>query len=237
MNRDFPSSEKKTSSIVAREALAIVATTLLMPFGLLNRSTNTPRQLEQRTVVLVHGCFANSSCLLPLKMYLRTHGIKQVLSYDYQAGRGLESAAIGLKNFLRQHIHGGRIDFVCHSYGGLVARAYLQYLRGYRRVDRCITLGTPHRGTYNAYWLPSRVGNELRPNSRVLSRLSATHDKAKKVRFLSIIAGSDNIVIPRVFSKDQGQVLHLPDVGHVGLLYSPRAFRIIVNQLLGETTV
>jgi hypothetical protein len=47
--------------------------------------------------------------------------------------------------------------------GGLVARVYLQQLGGARRVDHCITLATPHQGTYNSYWVASRVGRDLRP--------------------------------------------------------------------------
>jgi len=37
------------------------------------------------------------------------------------------------------------VDLLCHSHGGLVARAYLTKY-GNSRVARCITLGTPHHG-------------------------------------------------------------------------------------------
>ena len=123
-------------------------------------------------------------------------------------------------------MRGGRIDLVCHSLGGLVARTWLQELGGARRVDRCITLGTPHQGTYNAYWLASRVGRELRPDSELLARLEASRPCAQQVRFTSIVAGSDNIVVPRVFSAND-EIVHLPDLGHVGLLFSPRVFRTV----------
>lgn len=229
---DFEVSGEPTSVLIRREVLAAVATTALLPFGLLARPRPTPRRREQRTVVLVHGCFSNSAALLPLRAYLKAHGVGQILAYDYPARQGLEPAALGLRSFLRQHVRGGRIDLVCHSFGGLVARAYLQYLGGARRVDQCLTLGTPHRGTYNAYWLASRVGRELRPDSPMLAKLAATRGNADRVRFLSIVAGSDNIVIPRVFGKDQEDVLHLPGVGHVGLLYSTAAFRAVTNRLL-----
>src|SRR5207248_10897331 len=127
----------------------------------------------------------------------------RTLSYEYAAGPGIEQAAIGLKRFLRDRVRGGRIDLVCHSLGGVIARVYLQTLGGARRVDRCVTLGTPHRGTYNAYWLASRVGRELRPDSGLFDRLTATRDAAAAVRFSSIVAGSDNIVIPRVFAAGE----------------------------------
>jgi len=52
------------------------------------------------------------------------------------------------------------------------------------------------------------------------------------VRFLSIVAGSDNIVLPRVFSVGSSDVLHLPGIGHLGMLFSPVAFRAVTNCLL-----
>ncbi|MFL5309203.1 MAG: lipase family alpha/beta hydrolase, partial [Myxococcales bacterium] len=217
---------------VGREILALAAASLLFPFGLRRSAKRTQRRAEQRTVVLVHGYLANRGPLLPLAAYLRTRGHKQILAYEYGGAAGIEQAAIGLRDFLRQRVRGGRIDLVCHSLGGLVARVYLQQLGGARRVDRCITLGTPHRGTYNAYWVTSRVGRELRPDSPFLARLDASRAGAGQVRFASIVAGSDNIVIPRVFASDDA-VVHVPGLGHLGLLFSPTAFRAVAGQLAG----
>jgi triacylglycerol lipase len=180
--------------------------------------------------VLVHGYLANRGPLLPLATYLRARGHKQILAYEYSGAAGIEQAAIGLRAFLRERVRGGRIDLVCHSLGGLVARVYLQQLGGARRVDRCITLGTPHRGTYNAYWVASRVGRELRPDSPFLARLDASRASAARVRFASIVAGSDNIIIPRVFSSSDA-VVHVPGLGHLGLLFSPTAFRAVAERL------
>ena len=228
--RDFPVTEEPAVRIVGRELLALVATSVLYPFGLRRSAKRTPRRAQQRTVVLVHGYLANRGPLLPLAAYLRARGHKQVLAYEYGGAAGIEQAAIGLRGFLRQRVRGGRIDLICHSIGGLVARVYLQQLGGARRVDRCITLGTPHRGTYNAYWVTSRVGRELRPDSPFLARLEAFRARAARVRFASIVAGSDNIIIPRVFSSEDA-VVHVAGLGHLGLLFSPTAFRAVADAL------
>jgi triacylglycerol lipase len=228
--KDFPITDERAARIVGRELLAFVAASLLYPFGLRSSVRRTPRRAEQRTIVLVHGYLANRGPLLPLAAYLRARGHKQILAYEYSGAAGIEQAAIGLRNFLRAHVRGGRIDLVCHSLGGLVARVYLQELGGARRVDHCVTLGTPHRGTYNAYWVTSRVGRELRPDSALLARLEASRGAAEGVRFASIVAGSDNIIIPRVFSSTD-TVVHLPGLGHMGLLFSPTAFRAVAERL------
>ncbi|MDA3815482.1 MAG: hypothetical protein PF549_03890 [Patescibacteria group bacterium] len=44
-----------------------------------------------------------------------------------------------------------RVDLVAHSMGGLVARKYIQSDQFERNVDQLVTLGTPHRGSPEAY--------------------------------------------------------------------------------------
>jgi pimeloyl-ACP methyl ester carboxylesterase len=225
--KDYPPSERPLWQLIGREALAMTAAGLLFPFGLIGSSRRTPRKAGQRTVVFVHGYMANSSTFLPLMAYLKAKGVAdQVLSFDYRSPDGIEKGARDLKDFLRRRVRGGTIDLVCHSLGGLVARVYLQELGGARRVERCVTLATPHKGTYNAYWISSRVGRELRPDSELLHRIEQSRGNAEKVRFTSIVAGSDSIVVPRVFAADE-ETVHVPDLGHVGMLFSPTVFKAI----------
>lgn len=231
MIKDYQSSELSAWNLVGREALAVTAAGLLYPFGLMRSKKRTPRQASQNTVVLIHGYMGNSSNFLPLKGYLRAKSItSQVLSFSYGPANGIEKSARELKEFLSRNVRGGTIDLVCHSLGGLVARVYLQDLGGARRVERCITLATPHKGTYNAYWFTSRVGNELRPNSELLQRIERSEKQASKVRFTSIVAGSDNIILPRIFAANQ-ETVHVSDLGHIGILFSPTVFHTIAKYL------
>jgi pimeloyl-ACP methyl ester carboxylesterase len=231
--QDYRASERPAWRLIAQEALGVAAAAALFPFGIKRSRRRTPRRPDQRTVVLIHGYLANRATLFPVAAYLRLRGVKQVLSFNYSSSAGVEQAALALREYLRRHVRGGRIDLVCHSLGGLVARVYLQELGGARRVDRCVTLGTPHRGTYNSYWLSSRVGSELRPDSRLLSRLHGSRASAPGVRFLSLVAGSDNLVVPRVFAGHEREI-HLPDLGHVSMLFSPRVLRMVADYLVSE---
>jgi triacylglycerol lipase len=230
--QDYPISDRPAWQLIGRELLAMTAAGLLYPLGIKSTRKRTPRRPEQRTVVLVHGYLGNRSALLPLSAYLRATGASQVLAFDYRSSAGVERGARELKAFLRRRVRGGRVDLVCHSMGGLVARVYLQELGGARRVDHCVTLGTPHRGTYNAYWVASRVGRDLRPDSALMQRLERTRGEAAKVRFTSIVAGSDNIVIPRVFCATE-ETVHVPDLGHMGMLFSPKVFKAVERGLEG----
>jgi pimeloyl-ACP methyl ester carboxylesterase len=218
---------------VTREVLAFTASVLLFPLGLKKSRKKTPRAADQRTVVFIHGYLANRSSFLPLAGYLAAKGYRSQLSFEYRPGDSIEQAAIKLKQFLKHHVRGGRIDFVCHSLGGLVARVYLQQLGGARRVDRCITIATPHQGTYNAYWLWTRVAQDLRPQSELLLRLAASTEKAARVKFLAIGGGADRIVLPPHHAQFVERNLHFPDMGHQGLLFSRSVFRQISQHLAG----
>lgn len=232
MLQDYPASERPVGHLIAQEALAYAASGLLYPFGFRDRPRPTARHADQRTIVFVHGYLANKSSFLPLAAWLRLRGHKQALMFNYPSTLGVEAGAILLKRFLKQNVRGGRIDLIAHSLGGLVSRVYLQQLGGARRVDRCITLGTPHQGTYNAYWVPTRVGRDLRPDSGFLARLVATQPNAAQVRFTSIVAGSDPIVVPRIFgATPNDEIVHVPDLGHLGMLFSPTVFRTVTSRL------
>jgi hypothetical protein len=50
------------------------------------------------------------------------------------------------------------------------------------------------------------------------------------VRFASIVAGADNLVIPRVFARHE-RVVHVPDLGHLGMLFSPRVLSLVAEAL------
>jgi triacylglycerol lipase len=232
--KDFKASDKAVIKVIAREVASHLVSFALFPLGITPSQRRTPRRQEQRTVVFVHGYMMNRACFLPLYAYLRAKGFEQVLSFNYKTANGIEQSARELKKYLSRHVRGGRVDLVCHSLGGIVARLYIQELGGSRRVDRCITLSTPHKGTYSSYWVFSRVGNDMRPDSALLTRLESSRSKAPKVKYTSIVAGSDNIVVPRVFAVGSEDIVHVPDVGHLGILFSPRVYQIVAERLLGE---
>ncbi len=77
-----------------------------------------------------------------------------VFAYDWR--KNLADLATDLDNYVSLLIATGKItlldklDLVGHSYGGLVARSYGQNV-GLPRIDKIITLGSPHQGVLDAY--------------------------------------------------------------------------------------
>jgi len=68
---------------------------------------------------------------------------------------------------------GQRVDLVCHSVGGLVARYYLHALKGGAKVRHLVMLGTPHGGTQLASLLTAAVpvARQASPGSHALGDL------------------------------------------------------------------
>jgi triacylglycerol esterase/lipase EstA (alpha/beta hydrolase family) len=228
---------RATRRTLAAELAASLGQGLLAPLAWL-RSGHVPRRAKDiRTVLFIHGLAGTSAGMLPLRGYLRMVGMRRQLAYGYRTvgsrrrTGSLEAMAVALRRHVDANVRGGRIDVVAHSMGGLVARAWIQLLGGHRRVDRLITLATPHRGTEMARWLPTVLGTQLRPDAELLGRLDAM-PMAPGVEVVSLVAGGDTIVVPPDAARAPwGRHLVLPDVGHTSMLLSPRTFTAVHDAL------
>jgi len=216
---------------IVREALSFLAHGALYPFGRSTRGQATPRDASQRTLVFVHGLAANRSGFLPLQTALRLTGHRRQVAVSYRSSGSIEALAIQLKRELDQRVGGGRIDLVAHSMGGLVARFYLQQLGGERRVDRLVTLGTPHHGTHAASFLPSALVRQLLPDGPFIRHLNAL-PPPERTRVTSIVAGRDVLIQPvESAACPFGEVRRLDDLGHVELLFRPEVFAEVAAAL------
>ncbi len=221
----------KVRSAIRREALAFAAYGVLMPLGFMRPKPRPERRRELRTLVFVHGLAANRSGFLPLRAYLRLHGHDRQLAFDYRSAGSIERQALRLKRAIDEGVGGGRIDLVAHSLGGLVSRCYLQLLGGARRVDRLITLGTPHHGTHAANFVPSAFVRQLLPDSPFIRYLNA-QPAPEQLRTTSIVAGRDLLIQPvESASCPFGESVVFGELGHVELLFRPSVFAEIAARL------
>jgi hypothetical protein len=82
---------------------------------------------------------------------------------------------------------------VCHSMGGLAARAWLRAARDPHRVHHVVTIGTPHRGTWLGNFSHTANGREMRLDGEWVTRLE--HGRPQ-VPFTCWYSNCDNIVFP-----------------------------------------
>lgn len=94
--------------------------------------------------------------------------------FNYDWTKPVDQIAADLKTYIEETINPppeGKIDLLGHSLGGLVARAYVQRNPDTNKVDRLITLGSPHKGVPQVY--KAWEGADLHNLSNVPVRLGA----------------------------------------------------------------
>lgn len=80
---------------------------------------------------------------------------EDVFLYAYDWRQPLDKQSQSLKNYLEKILknkqEGTKIKFIGHSFGGLVIRSYLTDFPDDARVEKVVTVGTPHEGMVFAY--------------------------------------------------------------------------------------
>jgi triacylglycerol esterase/lipase EstA (alpha/beta hydrolase family) len=232
---------QKLDPVYLYEITSVALQGLLYPFGVKEPELEAVGPGRARPVILIHGWGANRSCLYPLRWYLRSKGFDRIYGFNFGSAQGIEEIAKQLKEFveeIRKCCDSGRqtVDLVAHSLGGLAARVYLQELGGARHVDRCITIATPHYGTYSSYWTPTALGRQMRPESEFMARLNNPEKRAPGVRFTSLWAGLDLMVLPRENAiYKEGEDIPIHGIGHAGILLHHKTMRQVSERLrLGQ---
>lgn len=190
-------------------------------------------------IILLHGYFHNRSGFLVMRRALRRHGFRHVFTMNYNViGHDVEELAAQLKGYVENVLNrtgATRVHLVGHSLGGLVARTYIQENGGEERVHTCMTLGTPHQGTYAAWAGRGRAARQIRPRSELLDRLERDA-KPTPVRFVSFYSNLDPLVIPASSAKLTTPALNatnvfMKDLGHMSFLLSGELIRSVVSML------
>lgn len=125
-----------------------------------------------------------------------------------------------------------QVTLVAHSMGGLICRCYLAR-HGSERIDRLITLATPHQGSELARIAFGRNAREMEPGSLWLRDLAGV---ALKVPACSLRNPYDNYAMPQDGQRLPGAAdLELPAIGHLALLYD-RRIADLLRELLARKT-
>lgn len=193
---------------------------------------------QMPTVLLVHGYACNHAVWLDLQPALAAAGYPcEAIDLEPVLG-DLDDYA----NALRRHISqvkartGQPPLLVCHSMGGLVARAALAR-SGEDLCAGVVTLGTPHHGCALARFGAGRNSWQMRCGSPWLRALAEAEAPALRTRLVSIFSWHDSIAGPPCTSwLDGAQHQTLAGIGHVSLLRDPRAITAVLNALASLRT-
>jgi len=121
---------------------------------------------------------------------------------------------------------------VCHSMGGLVARAALQLAGDEDACAGIVTLGTPHHGSALARFGGGHNARQMRCGSPWLRALASAESPRLRARMISVFSWHDSIAGPPCTGwLDGAGHIALSGIGHVSLLRHPAAIRAVLDAL------
>ncbi|WP_341909842.1 alpha/beta fold hydrolase [Polaromonas sp. YR568] len=178
----------------------------------------------RRGVVLVHGFFCNRGFWNPWLKRLRTEGhpfialtLEPVFGSIDAYVPAIDAAvtriteATGLAPLL-----------VCHSMGGLAARAWLKHMKAEPRVHRIVTIGTPHGGTWLARFGHGHNTRQMRLQSDWQQQLDQGMPEGRHALFTCWYSNCDNIVFPTSTAILAGaDNRRVPAAAHVQMAFLP----------------
>lgn len=116
-------------------------------FGMLSaiKKARSLPPLEGRAVILIHGMGRSNKTWPRLNARFAEQGVTTI-GFDYPSTQCAISDSADYLHQVLENLEGiDQIDFVCHSMGGLVVRAYLEKYND-PRIRRMVMLGVPNRG-------------------------------------------------------------------------------------------
>ena len=195
-------------------------------------STASADPAQPPAVVFVHGFVCNRGFWLPWMRALRALRIPYT-SVNLEPVFGSIPAYVPLiEEAVRraETLSGQPPVLICHSMGGLAARAWWSATpNAARRVRRVITIGTPHHGTWLGQFSHVPNGQQMRRNHAWLAALAEQEQAGSDApyeRFTCWYSNADNIVFPASTALLAGaDNRHVPGVAHVALGFHPRVMR------------
>ena len=179
----------------------------------------------RRGVVLVHGFMCNRGLWLPWFSRLQAQGHAYV-AVDLEPALGsIDDYAATIDEAVQRVTQAtGRAPvLLCHSMGGLAARAWLRAHPGREaHVHRVLTLGTPHGGTWLGRFSHAVNGRQMRLAGDWVQGLLRTEPPARAGRFTCWYSNCDNIVFPASTAALAGaDNRFVAGVAHVQMAFHP----------------
>jgi triacylglycerol lipase len=195
----------------------------------------TSDTVDRNPILLVHGIMDTSSKMHKIASYLRGLGW-QVADIDLTPNNGdakLEILAQQVADLVDRTFAADQpIDLLGYSMGGLVTRYYLQRLGGMNRVQRLITISTPHLGTIAANFSTRPGCIQMRPHSDFITDLNRDAQSLKSLNFTSLWTPFDLIILPPSSSKlGIGSEIQIPALAHPLMVNDRRTFKAIAKAL------
>lgn len=185
-----------------------------------------------RTVVFVHGFMAHGRVFGPMREHVARACDVSTLEVSYGPFERFETVA--------ERVHAavasappGPVILVGHSLGGLLSRWCLQELGGDARIERIVTLASPHAGTTAANVPFGPLTRAIRPGSVQLRTLEAGAHRVAHVPHVAVVAARDRMILPATSAAalPRAHVTWMHDLGHNEILFDARVFELVADAI------
>lgn len=195
-----------------------------------------------KRVVVLHGLYMSGFVMRPLCSQLEKSGL-DILNLSYNT---LSPDRAAIFKQIDDFIDDKNTALVCHSMGGLVARAYLAAnSEQSQNVTKVITLGTPHKGSHIARRMQQKGFDVFLKNS-VEFLLTENGDWPFNAKLYSIAGDLPIGLMPFIAKGSQSDGTVLIDetklngmaehkvfhLSHTSMIYSRQVMNYIVELLV-----
>ena len=191
--------------------------------------------LDRNPVILIHGIWDTKSIFSQMSARLTELGwaVHSLNLTPNDGSLGLDSLAKQLAEYISETFDPEQtLDIVGYSMGGIVSRYYVQRLGGINRVQRFITISSPHKGTLTAYSLALPGYLDMRPDSRLLRDLNQDVTVLKRINFTSMWTPFDIMIVPSNSSQmPVGKEVKLNVMLHRQMVTETQSINALVAEL------
>ncbi len=182
----------------------------------------------RRGVVLIHGFVCNRGFWTPWLKELRARGIPFAAVNLEPAFGSIEDYPPIIEDAVRCVTAATGLPpvLICHSMGGVAARAWLRAAGDTQRVHRVITIGSPHQGTWFGRFSHAVNGRQMALSGQWIRELGAALAPEARGRFTCWYSNCDNMVFPVSTATLEGADNRLVrGPAHVQLAFHPQVMR------------
>ncbi|MHC5613857.1 MAG: esterase/lipase family protein [Nostoc sp.] len=186
---------------------------------------------QSNPVLLIHGIDDTETVFHQMRNYLIQRGLSvHTLNLVPNNGDvGLDELAKQVSDYVTATFASEQgLDLVGFSMGGIVSRYYVQRLGGINRVQRFITISSPHHGTVVAYASQRPGCVQMRPDSIFLKDLNSDAVILGQLDFTSIWTPYDLMIVPANSSQmSVGREVIVPVPLHPWMLTDSRSLAVV----------
>ena len=192
-----------------------------------------------KPIVLIHGLWNTSDIFKSLTKELDRYSIDYfapTLQHDFGKVSIIDLTKSLNELIINKYGYYKEIDLLGFSMGGIIGSYWLKYFEGHRRINKFISVGSPHKGTFTAQLVPEfplKGISEMKIKSKFLKELYSSDEFLTDINCISFFTKWDLMVFPGWKAYlPKGRKYALNILKHKNLMKNEYAIKEIVKEII-----